>query len=53
MKNTLLVLTIITMIFASCGTNSEQSEGSNDTTKVVTCDTTKCDTTCVQDSANN
>lgn len=54
MKKVFLALTIFTVIASSCGTSSTDGTVTNDSTSVkqdsMTCDTTKCDTTCVADS---
>lgn len=54
MKKVFLALTIFTVIASSCGSSSTDGTVNNDSTSVkqdsMTCDTTKCDTTCVADS---
>ena len=55
MKKVFLALTIFTVIASSCGSSSTDGTVNNDSTAVkqdsMTCDTTKCDTTCVADSS--
>jgi len=52
MKKVFLALTIFTVIASSCGSSSTDETVTNDSTLVKqdSCDTTKCDTTCVADS---